>query len=133
MPRQALPALPAWLCDASRATATSEGSAGKAGDFQQVRFAVHLCVGARALLSHNRIWGMPTVPLGLMNGARGVVVAILYAPPGTDRVDGNSLAVTGFPRATPGFFPRGQVACPLPEYVVVHFPGYAGPSLLGCK
>ena len=27
--------------------------------------------------SQNRLWGVPTVPLALMNGARGVVVAIL--------------------------------------------------------
>ena len=105
------------------------GERRKADDFRQVRFAVHLCVGARVMLSQNRIWGVPTVPLGLMNGARGVVVAILYAPQGTDRVDGSDLAGAGYPTATPGFFPRGKVACPLPEYVVVHFPDYAGPSL----
>ena len=53
-----------------------------ADDFRQVRGALHLCVGARVMLTLNRIWDVPTVPLGLMNGARGVVVAIAYAPAG---------------------------------------------------
>jgi len=51
-----------------------------ADDFRQVRQATHLCVGARVMLTQNRIWGVSTVPRGLMNGARGIVLAILYAP-----------------------------------------------------
>ena len=55
------------------------GSTKKADAFRNVRKASHLCVGARVMLILNSIWGVSTVPLGLMNGARGVVVAILYA------------------------------------------------------
>ena len=72
-----------------------------------------------------------------MNGARGVVVAILYTPgpsaPGSasanaERTDGSTIADIGSPTATLGAFPRGELACPTPEYVVVHFPGYKGPA-----
>ena len=80
------------------------------------------------MFSQNRIWGVPTVPLGLMNGARGVVVAILYAGPGAGRVDGSALAGDGYPSSTVGSYPRGLVACPLPDVVVVHFLAYAGLS-----
>ena len=83
------------------------------------------------MLTQNRIWDVPTVPLGLMNGARGVIVAILYAPPGAGRVDGSDLAGDGYPSSGSGHFPRGLQACPLPDFVVVHFPSYAGPPLLG--
>ena len=57
-----------------------------------MRKALHLCVGARVMLGVNKIWGVSTVPFGLMNGARGVVAAILYAAREAERVDGNSLA-----------------------------------------
>ena len=107
-----------------------------ADDFQQLRRALHLCVGAKVMLTMNRIWGVPTVPLGLMNGARGVVVAIVYGTgaPGTagdgraGRADGSAIAGTGVPGAKRGSLPRGEDACPVPEYVVVHFPGYKGPA-----
>ena len=99
----------------------------RAEDFRNVRQALHLCVGARVMFIQNRLWDVPTVPLGLMNGARGVVVAILYAAPGTPRTDGNELAGTGFPARAPGSFPRGLEQCPLPDMIVVHFPAYAGP------
>ena len=89
--------------------------------------AMHLCVGARVMLTQNRLWGVGTVPLGLMNGARGIVVAILYAPPGAKRVDGSALAGVGFPSSRPGTYPRGLEACPLPDFVVVHFSDYVGP------
>ena len=49
------------------------------------------------MLSMNRIWDEPTVHLGLMNGARGVVVAIVYASADECRVDGISLAGVGYP------------------------------------
>ena len=71
------------------------------------------------MLTQNRIWDVPTVPLGLMNGARGVIVAILYAAPGAGRVDGSRLAGDGYPGSASGHFPRGLQACPLPELVVV--------------
>ena len=103
------------------------GETRKADEFRNVHKASHLCVGARVMLTQNRLWGVGTVPLGLMNGARVVVVAILYAAPGAQRVDGSALAGTGFPSARPGNYPRGLEACPLPDFVVVHFPHYAGP------
>jgi len=103
------------------------GETRKAEEFRNVHKATHLCVGARVMLSQNRLWDVGTVPLGLMNGARGVVVAILYAAPGEQRVDGSALAGSGFPRSKPGNHPRGLEACPLPDFVVVHFPDYAGP------
>ena len=81
------------------------------------------------MLTQNRIWEVPTVPLGLMNGARGVIVAILYAAPGGERVDGSKLAGTGYPSSlgsASSSLPRGSEACPLPDFVVVHFPSYAG-------
>ena len=74
----------------------------KAEDSRNVHKATHLCVGARVMLTQNRLWGVGTVPLGLMNGARGIVVAILYAPPGAQRVDGSALAGAGFPSSRPG-------------------------------
>ena len=57
----------------------------RAEDFKHVRQALHLCVGARVMLTQNRLWNVPTVPSGLMNGARGVVVASIYAAPGEGR------------------------------------------------
>ena len=92
-----------------------------------MRQAVHLCVGARVMFTQNSLWDVSTVPLGFMNGARGVVVAILYAPPGAARTDGLQEAGDGFPVSLPGAFPRGIEQCPLPDIVVVHFPGYTGP------
>ena len=53
------------------------GANRKASAFRNVRKALHLCVGARVFLCLNSIWGVSTVPLGLMNGARGIVVAII--------------------------------------------------------
>ena len=66
-----------------------------------------------------------------MNGARGVVVAIVYADAGTDRVDGNSMASAGWPKCDShtAKFPRGIDNCPLPDFVVVHFPSYTGKPL----
>ena len=65
-----------------------------------------------------------------MNGARGVVVAILYAAANAERLDGCQLASTGYPSTDGGRFPRGLDRCPLPEFVVIHFPDYKGPFLL---
>ena len=69
----------------------------KASDFRNIRKACHLRVGARVILTVNAIWEVQTVPLGLMNGARGVVVAILFAPTGSQRADGNEMAGVGMP------------------------------------
>ena len=40
---------------------------------------MHLRVGARDILTLNAIFDEQTVPLGLMHGVRGVIVAIVYA------------------------------------------------------
>ena len=115
-------------CEASHND--GRGERFKADEFRNVRKAVHLRVGARVILITNNIWGVNTVPLGLMNGARGVVVAIVYASSGIQRVDGNALATTGWPSSDGSSFPRGLHCCPLPDYVVVHFPTYKGSALL---
>ena len=105
----------------------------KASTFRNMRKALHLCVGARVYLTLNSIWDVSTVPLGLMNGARGVVVALLYLPPHSSRTDGHDLVGTGFPSGhtgpvsgSSGRPPRGLDACPVPNFVVVHFPDYTG-------
>ena len=111
------------------------GANRKASAFRNVRKALHLCVGARVFLCLNSIWGVQTVPLGLMNGARGVVVAILYCAPNSKRADENPLAGTGYPScqtasgAASAALPRGVDACPLPNFIVVNFPDYVGPSI----
>jgi len=70
-----------------------------------------------------------------MNGARGVVVAILYAAPNIPRADGHELAGTGYPfcRTVQNSDslepPRGLDECPLPNFVVVHFPDYVGEQI----
>ena len=111
------------------------GANRKAAAFRNMRKALHLCVGARVFLCLNSIWGVGTVPLGLMNGARGVVVAILYCAPNSHRADENPLAGTGYPscqtasNSASANLPRGVDACPLPNFIVVHFPDYVGPSI----
>ena len=50
--------------------------------YRQFRAAVHFCVGCKVMLTQNHIWNVPVVQMGLMNGARGQVVAIVYAAPG---------------------------------------------------
>ena len=111
------------------------GASRKADAFRNMRKALHLCVGVRVFLVLNSPWGVCTVPLGLMNGARGVVVAIIYAAPNARRTDGNEIAGTGFPfcRSVPGSAshapPRGLDECPLPDFVVVHFPDYTGKQI----
>ena len=70
-------------------------------EFNQLRTRVHLAVGAPVMLIANHIWNTRTVQSGLMNGARGTVIAIC-----------------------------GQANPPkLPEYVVVDFPDYKGYAL----
>ena len=101
----------------------------RASDFRNVRKAVHLRIGARVILSVNSIWNVQTVPIGLMNGARGVVVAILSPPANSQRVDGNTMGSTGWPAPGSHGMPRGVDKCPLPDFVVVHFPSYRGPQI----
>ena len=64
----------------------------------------------------NNLWKEFVVPLGLMNGARGRIVAVLYKPEGQARTDGLQ-APTGYPNGLDGI-------ALLPDMVVVHFPGY---------
>ena len=109
------------------------GELPKADEFRNVRKAMHLCIGARVILITNAIWDVNTVPLGLMNGARGVVVAILYALSNAERVDGSKMASTGHPSSDGAGFPRGVDRCPLPEFVVVHFPDYKRLALFPAK
>ena len=65
-----------------------KGDLRRSDDFRNVRKALHIRVGAKVTLCLNKIWDVPTVQLGLMNGARGTIVAILYAAPGNARADG---------------------------------------------
>jgi ATP-dependent DNA helicase PIF1 len=67
-------------------------------EFYQLRTRVHLAVGAHVMLIANQVWDARTVPVGLMNGARGIVRAIVCSerPPA------------------------------LPDYVIVEFPAYKG-------
>ena len=95
-----------------------------ADQYRSIRKAVHLCAGAPVMLLQNMIWDTPVVQLGLMNGARGVVVAILYVEKGEKRTDRNQLAGVGIP--APG---RTSSTRPLPDFVVVNFPEYTGPPL----
>ncbi len=114
-------------CEARHSHA--KGELRKADEFRNVRKALHLRVRARVMLCLNNLWDVPVVPLGLMNGARGIVVAILYAPPASARVDGNAMAGTGFPASDRRPVPNGLDNCPLPDFVVVHFPEYTGPGI----
>ena len=71
--------------------------------FNGLRPVVHLLLDAPVMLIVNLLWGVRTVPLGLMNGARGRVKAIVYR-------EGES--------PSQGHQPR---------YVVVAFDDYVGP------
>ena len=67
-------------------------------EFYQLRTMVHMARGAPVMLTANLLWDTCTVKLGLMNGARGRIVAIVgeHLPPA------------------------------LPIYIVVDFPDYRG-------
>ena len=77
-------------CEARHNNAKGENR--KSETFRNVRKALHLRVGAKVMLCLNQIWNVTTVPLGLMNGARGIIVAISYAPLGQERLDAQPLA-----------------------------------------
>ena len=102
----------------------------RASEFRNVRKAIHLRVGARVMLTANRIWESNVVPLQLMNGARGIVVAILFDEEGTARLDGQHKGGTGVPMNKGNGLPKTLGECPLPQTVIVHFPEYTGPELL---
>ena len=116
-------------CEA-RHTNPHRGELRKSDEFRNIRKALHLRVGAKVILCVNFLWDVSTVPLGLMNGARGVIVAIAYAPPGSERMDCLPLAGTGFPQSCSNRFPRGIDQCPVPDFVVVNFPEYTGRVLI---
>ena len=87
-PRRTEPALGSSSCIVVRCEARHNNARAeqrRAADFRNLRRAVHFRVGARVILTLNSVWGVQTVPLGLMNGARGVVVAILFAEKGGPR------------------------------------------------
>ena len=69
------------------------------------------------MYTQNYLWDVHVVSLGLMNGARGTVVAILYAPPNAPRANDVDAPVG---------FPCGHQDCPLPNMVIVNFPEYKG-------
>ena len=86
--------------------------------YRNLRPYNHLQLGAPVMLTTNNLWKEFVVPLGLMNGARGRIVAVLYKPEGQARTDGLQ-APTGYPNGLDGI-------APLPDMVIVHFPGYKG-------
>ncbi len=77
----------------------------KAEDFNNLRPVVHLVLDAPVMLTSNWLWGVQTVPLGLMKGARGGVKAIVFRE-GESPANGDQ-----------------------PAYVVVDFPDYRGQPL----
>lgn len=87
------------------------------------------------MLIANHIWDMQVVPLGLMNGARGTLIAFVYNQIGEARCsDGHD--GQGFPSplvtgdAETNEDSRQGNRNPLPDYVIVHFPSYTGPPLM---
>jgi hypothetical protein len=84
-----------------------------ASDFRNLRDSIHMALLAPVMLTQNQLHDVNTVSVGLMNGARGVIVAVLY----NDQSG----------------YPDGKQHCPMPEYVIVHFPSYSGmPFFEGC-
>ncbi len=90
----------------------------KMDKYRNLRPINHLQLMAPVMLTTNNLWQEFVVPLGLMNGARGRVVAVLYKPDGVARTD-QLQAPTGYPDAAAG-------TMPLPDIVIVHFPSYQG-------
>ena len=64
--------------------------------FRQLKDTVHLSLASPVMLTQNQIWQVNVVPLGLMNGARGIVVGVVYKQEGQARSDGRAVP-TGFP------------------------------------
>ena len=96
-------------------------AAGQTADkYRQLRRTLYVCLDAPVMLTQNKLWGVPVVPLGLMNGARGRVVAIVYSPAHQRRLDGRGLS-----EGPPG----GHDFRPLPAFIVAHFPGYLGAAI----
>jgi hypothetical protein len=70
--------------------------------FRQLKDTVHLSLASPVMLTQNQIWQVNVVPLGLMNGARGFVVGVVYKQEGQTRSDGS---------AVPAGFPCLRAAC----------------------
>ena len=70
------------------------------GEFKGLRTLTRVAIGAPVMLIANKLFGVDTAPLGLMNGARGTVVGVRHSP--------------------------GSAPPDLPDYVVVYFPDYKG-------
>lgn len=100
---------------------TAKRAMSKMEAYRNLRPVVHLQLMAPVMLTTNQLWDEFVVPLGLMNGARGRVVAVLYKSSEEKRSDGHQ-APTGFP------WEAGKYSTPLPDMVIVHFPGYKGES-----
>ena len=98
---------------------TAKHARSKMEAYRNLRPVVHLQLMAPVMLTTNKLWDEFVVPLGLMNGARGRVVAVLYKSSGEKRSDGHQ-APTGRP------WEDGKHSTPLPDMVIVHFPGYKG-------
>ena len=86
-------------------------------EYRQLKQCTHLAVGAPVMYTQNYLWDVQVVSLGLMNGARGTVVAILYALPNMPRINAVDAPVG---------FPSSHEECPLPNIVIVNFPSYTG-------
>ena len=109
---------------ANAAHSDARAGARTSDDFQQLKQCTFLAVGAPVMHTQNYLWDVHVVSLGIMNGARGTVVAILYTPPNGSRVNDVD-APTGFP--------NGAREAPLPNMVIVNFPDYQGKRFFpGC-
>ena len=102
----------------------------KAEVFKNVRQALHLCVGARVMLTQNSLWSVPiycTFRLDERGPRRGRRHSCTLRQALRAQTD-TSLLVPDFLFSVPGTFPRGIEQCPVPDIVVVHFPRYTGPA-----
>ena len=86
----------------------------KAEEFRQLRSTLFAHVGAPVMLLLNKLYDVSVVPMGLLNGARGHIVAILYEGVDVLRAD-----VDWVKCGTPV-----QMKNPLPFEIIVNFPGY---------
>ena len=119
-----LPAALRCVVKADAVNSDVKASKRSSDDFQQLKQTTFLAIGAPVMCTQNYLWDVHVVSLGIMNGARGTVVAILYAPPNANRVNGVP-ALVGFP--------SGSRNAPLPNVVVVNFPEYQGRAFFnGC-
>ena len=106
-------------CDAWH-NVPEKASQRKAEEYRQLRSTLFTHVGAPVMLLLNKLYDQQVVPVGLMNGARGVVVAILYE--GLDVLrDDLDWVRCGTP---------SQIKNAMPYQIVVDFPAYCDFCLL---